>query len=236
MSTASDVDTDFDERLRARIQRLDGAVPAGPPPAITRARARKRGRRLVPILAAAALLVGAGVVGAQVTLHPDNPEPELEAALGKAWAGVACMSPDDARSAVQTALDELGKADWTIADRPGVGGGTGCTFPGVIATLREVALFPGAGAELSAATERLAQELLDRCLNRSDAMALLSSVLVANGVTDFDMSADPWGPQGGPIDQIEAYKAHVAAGCFVYVGSGHNADGKPQFYLWGNWP
>jgi hypothetical protein len=234
----ADSDSDFDARLRARIQHLDAAIPVAPAPVLlpSRQQPRRRGRRLVPLLAAAALLIGAGVVGAQVTLHPDNPEPELEAALGRAWAGVACMSPEDARRAVQAALNELGKADWTIANRPGVGGGTGCTFPGVIAPLHEVALFPGAGAELSAAIETLAQELLDTCLKRSDAMALLSSVLVAHGVTEFDISADPWGPQGGPMDQIEAYEAHVADGCFVYVGSGGNAEGKPQYYLWGNWP
>jgi hypothetical protein len=231
-------DSNFEARLQARIQRLDAAIPAAPAPVVlpSRREPRRRGRRLVPILAAAALLVGAGVVGAQRILYPDTPEPELEAALGVAWSEVDCMSPADARSAVQAALDELGKADWTIADRPGVGGGTGCTFPGVIVTLHEVALFPGAGAELAGATERLARELLDTCLNRSDAMALLSSVLVAHGVTDFNISADPWGPQGGPIDQIEAYRAHVAAGCFVYVGSGGNENGKPQYYLWGNWP
>lgn len=38
------------------------------------------------------------------------------------------------------------------------------------------------------------------------------------------------------IDQIDARIAHVKDGCFVYVGMGWDADGKPEYYLWGPWP
>ena len=67
-------------------------------------------------------------------------------------------------------------------------------------------------------------------------MALVSSMLVSQGVTDFDISADPWGPSGyGPIDEIDAYVAHGKS-CFMYGGMGWDDSGKPQFYLWGPWP
>jgi hypothetical protein len=232
--------SDFDTRLQTKLEHLDAALPKAAAPNIAAARiqARKRGRlrRLVPVLAAAAVLLGGGAVGAQRLLNPDNPEPELEAALGEAWAGVDCMSPDDAQASAQAALDSLGKADWTVALRPGVGGGTGCTFPGVIAPLHEVALFPGAGEELSGALAAVQVELFEQCLNRSEATNLLSSVLVAHGVTDFEIHSEPWGPSGyGPIDQIEEYLEHGTR-CFMYGGTGHSENGKPQYYLWGPWP
>ena len=112
---------DFETRLRAKLEHLDAAVLAVDPLDFATARPRKRSRmrRLVALLAAAVLLIGAGAVGAEQLLNPDALEPELEAALAEAWAGVDCMSPDDAQAAAQAALDSLGKADWTVAVRPG---------------------------------------------------------------------------------------------------------------------
>jgi hypothetical protein len=35
---------------------------------------------------------------------------------------------------------------------------------------------------------------------------------------------------------MQAYEEHVKAGCFVYVGTGADAGGRREFYLWGPWP
>ena len=234
--------TDFDTRLKNRLEHLDGAIPEPAAPDLGAARAlasrgRSRFRRLVPALAAAALLIGAGAVGAETILYPDNPEPELEAALAQAWAGVDCMSPDDAHAAAQAALDSLGYADWTVATRPSVGTGTGCTFAVAIAGTHEVVLLGGAGRSLSDALQTLQNELFEHCLDRDGAVALVSSVVVSHGVTDFDVVTNPLG--GGPaipLDKADAYIAHFEQGCFMWGGMGWNEAGKPQFYVAWPWP
>jgi hypothetical protein len=236
-------DFDFDARLRARLERLEAAIPSPAPPAAvarptapTHLRSRIRRRRLVPLLAAAALLVAASAVMAQRLLYPDTPEPRLEALLGEVFAaGDGCHSAAEARPAIQAKLDELGYTDWDIVARQRADEYP-CVVAGLLVPEHSVLLFPAAGEELADAFEVLAAELLERCLNRTDAMALVSSVLVSHGISDFSVRADPWGPQGGPIDQIDAYRAHVADGCFVYAGMGRNADGRPDYYLWGPWP
>jgi hypothetical protein len=239
-------DFDFDARLRARLERLDAAIPApaqpvivaGPVVAATAPQPRSRGRRrkLVPLLAAAALLLAASVVTAQRFLYPDTPEPKLEAALGEVLAdGDGCLSAAEARPAIQAKLDELGYADWDIVARQRADEQP-CVTAGLLVPEHSVLLFPASGEQLADAFEVLAAELLERCLNRTEAMALVSSVLISHGITDLSVHADPWGPQGGPIDQFDAYKQHVADGCFVYVGMGRNGDGRPDYYLWGPWP
>ena len=146
-------------------------------------------------------------------------------------------SPDDARAAAQAALDNVGYVDWTVAARPSVGQGTGCTFAVVFAGTHEVVLLGGAGRELSDALQTLQNELFEHCLDRDDAVALVSSVVVSHGVTEFDILANPLG--GGPvlpIDQADAYIAHFKEGCYMYGGMGWDAAGKPQFQVAWPWP
>ncbi|HEU0234972.1 MAG TPA: hypothetical protein VFR14_00885 [Candidatus Limnocylindrales bacterium] len=235
--------TDFDTRLRIRLEHLDGAIPepaAWDPAAARAAGARQRGRfrRVVPALAAAILLIGAGAVGAGRVIYPDNPEPELEAALARAWSGVDCMSPEAAKAATRSALDDLGKADWAVVARPGVGQGTGCTAPLVIPPTHEVILLGVAGRELSDALAALRVETFERCLTRIEARSALSSVLAAHGVTNYDIHDGPellYGTGSVPIDQAAAYTAH-ARQCYLFAGTGSDANGKPWFRLWGPWP
>jgi len=242
-------DFDFDARLQARLERLDAAIPtpaapvvvAGPVGAVAagRARPRSRRRRLVPLLAAAALLVAVTAVTAQRYLYPDEvPEPRLEAALGEVFeAGDGCLSAAEARPAIQAKLDDLGYAGWVIEGRTGTDASR-CTAAGIDPALHVVLLLPAAGRDLASALESLSHELgVERCLNRTEAMALLSSVVVSQGVTDFDLRADPWGPGPQiPLDQADAYMAHAAEGCTMYAGMGWDEGGRPQFYLSGPWP
>jgi hypothetical protein len=230
--------SDFDARLRSRLVLLDAAVPlAAPPrmPSLASTVRIPRRRRVVPLLAAAVLLVGASAVVAERSLYPDIPEPRLEAAIGELFSGVDCLSAAQARPLIQGKLDTLGYGGWTVETRPGADAAP-CTAAGVVVPEHAVALFPAAGRVLADALQAAAAELATKCLNRADAMGFLSSVVRSTGLSDFSIHADPWGPQGGPIDQIQAYEAHVAAGCFVYVGTGADAGGRREFYLWGPWP
>jgi hypothetical protein len=191
----------------------------------------------VPVLAAALLLIGAGAVGAGRILYPDNPEPELEAALARAWSGVGCMSPDDGAAVARATLDGLGKADWAVLVRPGVQG-TGCTAPMVNSATHEVVLLAAAGQALSDAMGALGVELFEQCLTRIEARSALSSVLAAHGVTNYDIHDGPellYGTGAVPIDKAGAYIEH-AKHCYLYGGMGWDANGKPWFRLWGPWP
>jgi hypothetical protein len=202
-----------------------------------RSGSHRRGR-LVPLLAVAALVVAASAVTAQRYLYPEVPEPQLEAALGEVFAaGGGCLSAAEARPAIQAKLDDLGYAGWVIEGQTGTDTSR-CTAAGIDPTVHVVLLLPAAGRDLASALESLGHELgVERCLNRTEAMALLSSVVVSQGVTDFDVRADPWGPGPQlPLDQIDAYEAHAAEGCTMYAGMGWDEGGKPQFYLSGPWP
>jgi hypothetical protein len=106
-----------------------------------------------------------------------------------------------------------------------------------VSETHSIILFPVPGEAVNDALARVRQELLDRCLGRSEAIDLLRSALLAAGAADFDIAADPWGRKGGPSNQIDLYRAHVAAGCTVLVG-GFVLDetGKFTYSLWRNWP
>lgn len=93
-------------------------------------------------------------------------------------------------------------------------------------------LLPAPGRDVLEALDGVANELMLRCLGRSEAIELAPSVLTSLGVSDFSVRADPWGPQVAPLDQIDAYRAHVEANCFVYGGI---QDGR-NVNLWGRWP
>ncbi len=233
---------DFDERLRVRLERLDAAIPAPRAPsrvaaveneaATAQARpSRKKRRRTVIILLAAALLLGTSAVAAQRFLFPDVPQPALEAALAEVFAQSDCMMASDATDAIRARMDALGYVDWAIESRPGVADAR-CVAAGVMSSLHAVLLLPAPGRDVLEALDGVANELMLRCLGRSEAIELVSSVLISLGVSDFSVRADPWGPQVAPLDQIDAYRAHVEAGCFVYGGiqDGRNVD------LWGRWP
>ncbi|HEX8026641.1 MAG TPA: hypothetical protein VF484_10575, partial [Candidatus Limnocylindrales bacterium] len=131
---------------------------------------------------------------------------------------------------------ELGYAGWVVTLRPGADNAP-CVFPGVVSPLHEVALFPGAGQQLADALDQVRAQLEDSCLNRSQAFGLLRSVVDGVGTEhDYTISADPWGPTGGPVDKIQFYEQHTRDGCFVYVGMGRDSAGHAQLYLWGPWP
>ncbi len=233
--------TDLDARLRSRLSRLEAAVPIGAwsgvpssaPASPVRPPARRR--RLVVLLAAAFLLVASAAAAQRVT-YPDVPEPELEAAIAHIWAGRECVAPAQAREAVQGQLDRLGYADWTVASESGIEEAT-CAAAAVLVTLHEVRLMPGIGTDIERAKDVIAQGLLDTCMGRAEAIQFVGSVLTTAGSDPFSVRADPWGPQGAPIDQWDEYRAHVAAGCFVYVGMPtRDAEGRAIHDLWGPWP
>jgi hypothetical protein len=210
--------------LRERVQ----AAVARPITTGGRGLARPRRRTVVGTFIAAALLV-ASAATAQRVLYPDRPYPALEAALADAFAGMDCVGPAAARRTVRAQLDGLGYDDWTIGNRAGAASAR-CVSTAVNGRYHEVMLLPAAGGDLIAALDVVRTELLDRCLGRDDAIRLVRSVLVSMHVTDeWQVRANPDGPQGAPADQWDAYKKHVADGCYVLAGTGNHG----YVDLWG---
>jgi hypothetical protein len=229
--------TDFELVLHTRLTKLDGSVPvrpwAGVRPKIQRRRIRIR---TIVLLAAAALVVSASAVGAQRVLYPDVPEPQLESALQRIWSGHDCVSANDARAAIQRELDSLGYDDWAIRNEPFLGDAR-CVSAGVISSLHEVRLAPGISVDIQRTQEAIIDGLLSTCMGRADAIQYVTSMLTTAGSDPFVVRADPWGPQGGPLDRIDAYQSHVAEGCFVYVGMPErDNEGRAVHHLWGPWP
>jgi hypothetical protein len=230
--------SDFDAALRARLSRLDDAVPVRPwaESASNRTGHRRFRARTIVLLVAAALLVGASAATAQRVLYPSVPEPELEAAIERIWSSQNCVSAAEARAAIQDELDRLGYDDWTIRDEPFLGQAR-CVAAGVISELHEVRLWPGISVSIERTQEAIIDGLLDTCMGRAEATQYVTSMLTTAGSDPFVVKTDPWGPQGGPIDKIDAYQAHVAAGCFVYVGMPtRDGQGRAEHWLWGPWP
>jgi hypothetical protein len=55
------------------------------------------------------------------------------------------------------------------------------------------------------------------------------------GIRDFDVRADPWGPQAMPVERLNVTVEHVNAGCYVSAGV-QQEHGRSVVYLWGRWP
>jgi hypothetical protein len=241
--------TDFDTRLRERLERLDAAIPAprlpsvptaaGGPASVTRRRsgAPRRRRGLIVLLAAVLLLAGSVAVAQRLT-YPDLPEPALEAAVQEVFAG-HCLTASAATQGIQGKLDALGKTDWVIESRPGAAEAS-CVSSFILVPHHAVVLVPGISRNVAEAMEFVADELLRQCLGRADAIQLVSSALTSAGADRFVVRADPWGSQGAPTKgtyTIEDYRRHVAKGCFVFVGMPTRTDdGAAILELWGPWP
>lgn len=96
---------------------------------------------------------------------------------------------------------------------------------------------PGTSADVEKTRDVLVEGLLNQCFGRADAIQFVTSVLITAGSDPFSVRADPWGPQAGPADKMEAYRAHVEAGCFVYVGAlSRDGEGEAVHDLWGPFP
>ena len=224
--------TDFDSRLRERLERLDAAVPEPflPAPSILAAdRPRPARRRLILLLAAAAVLALASAATASRILFPDVPQPPLDTMLIEVFEGRDCVTAIEARPEIRTRLDALGYADWAIEARPGAEEGR-CVHAGYLTPEHVVILFPFVGVDAVEAIKVVGAELLVRCLNLADARELLSSALISMGIHDFDIRTD--GPHAAPIGEEEAYRARVATGCVLFSAIGGDAAGRPTLYLW----
>jgi hypothetical protein len=236
--------TTFDDRLAAQLRALDSAIPTQAPPDPVVARGAMRNQRtrpsrgvrrgLVVLAAAVALLVGTTVVtGGRMEYPGEQPEPELEAALAQMVAARECLSPEQAEAEIPTLLASLGYEGWDV-ERTQAARNARCVATAVESEHHAIWLLPGRSQAEAEVTESLKVELMARCLARRDALELVRSALASVGVTDIEIRADPGGPQAYPVDQEDAWKQHVAQGCFVLSPvAAWDENGHKTLYLWG---
>lgn len=236
--------TTFDDRLAAQLRALDAAIPAQAPPdamvargVLTRERPRpRRGfrRGFVLLAAAVALLVGTTVVtGGRMEFPGEQPEPELEAALAQMVATRECLSPEQAEDEIPTVFASLGYEGWNV-ERTQAARNARCVSTAVASDRHVVWLLPGGTRASAEMVESLRVELMARCLGRDDAIERIRSALAGVGVTDVEIRADPGGPQAYPLDQEDAWKQHVAQGCYVLASVvSWDENGRKTLYMWG---
>lgn len=141
-----------------------------------------------------------------------------------------CLSVTEATTLIRQRLDALGLTDWAIETRAGAENSR-CVSAAPVGDSRAVLLIPGMGADVARAMDRVQATLMEQCLDRDEAAALIASELGALGVTDWSIRTD--GPQAVPIGQEQAVLDHVAAGCYVYSSSQSAPDGTRVYYIFG---
>lgn len=154
----------------------------------------------------------------------------LEAALNKGFAGDDCVPASSARERISRLLRGLDLAAWRIEAAPGSDSAR-CVGPAMDTVQQRVLLLPTMPAELRAELDSLGEALREECLSEEGADSRLRSVLTEAGELDFVIRHD--GPVGAPLDAVEEAEAHVAAGCWVYSGTGFDDDGRRVFFLAG---
>jgi hypothetical protein len=230
----------FDDRLRAGLQRLDAAVPEPAAPFVSvRSSPRRRGRRmLVVLLAATVALLAASAVVVTGTRPPPTPAEQAKNAadeqrvlddLGR-YTADGCLTAEQAKALFRERLNALGLSDWTIRANDSIREAP-CVTGGAVGDTHEVMLIPSFGGKVSHAVDNLSAQLMRECRNRDEAVDLLRSTLINAGMSDPKIEVG--GIRGIPLEYYEAYQQHVANGCYVYAGSQFDNVGRYTWFIAG---
>jgi len=195
---------------------------------------------LIPKLAASLIAVGIAVLAsralvARETIRPwqgdPSPPPGLDAAVSRVFASSECVTATRAESQLAVALPNAGEDGWDMVRGPGVADGS-CVAATVDTVHLRVVLIMGMNPRVRAAITKVADELLERCLAKDDAVRLLNAAVTSAGETGSLVRTD--GPIGGPIGSLDRVRTHVDQGCWVYSSTGWTKDGTRVYYLAGH--
>lgn len=159
------------------------------------------------------------------------PPPGLEAALGELSTDGECFAAKDAEFAVRSRLDELGLEDWTVVLGTGAHEDA-CVSFSLDTAGRRVALIWALSPKVREGLEQLRDDLLNECLSRDEAADRVRAILRKAGEVEWELRMG--GRVNAPSDRIEEARAHIAAGCWIYSGTGWTADGTRLFWIGGN--
>ncbi len=79
--------------------------------------------------------------------------------------------------------------------------------------------------------KKVTEELYKRCLGKQEAIEHVTSVLRGLSETDFEVRTD--GPLTAPLGREDEILDHIAAGCWVYSGTGSSSSGRRIYFLSG---
>lgn len=232
--------TDFDARLRERFAHLDASIPAVPTPAVTAPRrGLNRRRQGVFLLIAATVFLGTAAVIAVANQPPPDPavvarnaadEERVRNDLGT-YTADACLSRDQAMTLFRTRLDALGLPSWTIRTDDRIKEAR-CVTGAPVGDTQEILLVASMGGDVAKALDGVSTKLLDQCLGRDEALALVRSTLAGLGVQDPKVQAT--GVRQVPVGSVgDTYLAHINAGCYVYGGAQFDDVGRYTWYVSG---
>jgi hypothetical protein len=227
--------SDFDARLRARLERLAAAVPDPQPRrfAAPVRRSTRKPRRLLLVLAASLAVVAfASVTTAMLTPRTDAERAQDEADEAQLSDDLArhldgCFTEDEASAIIRARMDALGLESWTIraddriSDAP-------CVGAGVSGDSHEVLLLASFGSAVGKAVDEAGAQLLRDCYDRDGATEVLRSALITAGAIDPQIEIG--GVRGVPLDQ-DGYLQHFENGCVVYAGAQFDETGRYTWYL-----
>lgn len=198
------------------------------------AASRSRLLRTMRLLLVVVGLAGLSIVGTAAIVGRLTADGEIPAHVANAIAEVlpddACVPATDAASQLSSRLAAMPDNQWSVITTDAAKLSP-CVMAGVSPTQASVVLIPVAPPEVREAMGDVVDELMERCLDRSEAIALVEAVLDRFHVSNASVRTD--GPRAFPIDREREVKAHIAAGCFVYSGSGRGPNGELVYYLTG---
>lgn len=200
---------------------------SGPARGVRRTPVRRSRSRLVAAMAAGLLMLGTGAAAYVLTSDPPPPR-GLEAAIWSLFPPSQCVGAGEATGLIQEKLAGLGLSDWSVAARAGASGER-CVFAALDTTNRQVVLVPVESPDVVNAMNAVRDRLMAECLNEDQARDLIGSVLTGLGVTNWSIRTD--GPISYPTGEGDATQAHIAEGCTVMGGLGHDADGSLVIYM-----
>ena len=184
------------------------------------------------------VIVGAAASGwlvqEEATTPGEAPPPaSLEKAVADAFSSDKCTTATEAEAKIRVNLVAIGYGDWTISSEAG-GPPEGCVSASISTSRRSITFNPALRPEVREALHAASIELIDRCLDRPQANAYVTSVLTALGETDWEIRND--GPIGAPADRFDEVMRHVSRGCYVYSGTGISASGTRTYFVTGARP
>jgi hypothetical protein len=191
---------------------------------------RRRAGRLLGLVGAIATVAIVGTTAAGAVIHfsgDGDVDRGVQAILDAEFTG-SCVTSASAVGDLNANLKAAGFNDWQVRSRTQ---GSECVAGGLDGSTSTIFLFAVQSPGVTDAMAGVKEDLMQRCMERSEAIDYVSSVLRAAGVADFEVRTD--GPFAFPLGQQHEVTQHVAAGCYVYSLPGHAEDGTPIYYLSG---
>jgi hypothetical protein len=166
-----------------------------------------------------------------------SPPPALQAAADETLATLLAETGQECAEAIRyeellgARMGALGFAAWKIERSPGIADHS-CVAFGIAVNQQTVLLVPALPGGLANDLRAVAEETYSRCMTQAEVeQAVRTAASRSRTVGTWKIASDSM--VGGPINRLPSIVAHVKSGCFIYSGTGADADGVRLFYVVG---